>query len=481
MKYQHRIGIRNYVFEDLKELLAKATPLRSGDQLAAIAARSAEERAAAQMALAEVPLRRFLEEELIPYASDEVTRLILDGHDLIAFAPISGLNVGAFRDWLLSDLADSATLARLRPGITPEMAAAVCKIMSIQDLILVSSKCQIHTAFRNRIGLPGRMSTRLQPNHPTDDPKGIIASTLDGLMYGSGDAVIGINPATDSVAASMRILHLLDELRLKYEIPTQTCVLTHVTNTIEAIRLGAPVDLVFQSIGGTEALNQSFGVNLSVLREGRDAALSLKRGTLGQNVMYLETGQGSALSANAHFGVDQQTLEARAYAVARALDPLLVNSVVGFIGPEYLYNGKQIIRAGLEDLFCGKLLGLPMGCDICYTNHAEADQDDMDTLLTLFATAGGIFIMGVPGADDIMLNYQSTSFHDALYIRRLLGLKPAPEFDDWLLKMGILDPQMRLLGSRAELGNNWDTIGTQLGHNWDTIGTQLRKSCGSNS
>ncbi|MEN9359077.1 MAG: ethanolamine ammonia-lyase, large subunit, heavy chain [Verrucomicrobiota bacterium] len=447
MKYQHSIGLRNHVFDDLKEVMAKATPLRSGDRLAGLAARSAEERAAAQMTLADIPLKRFLEEPLIPYESDEVTRLIFDSHEPQAFAPVRSQTVGEFRDWLLSDEADTAALARLRPGITPEMAAAVSKIMSLQDLILVASKCRLTTAFRNTIGLPGRMSTRLQPNHPTDDPRGIIASTLDGLMYGSGDAVIGINPATDSVAATVRILHLLEELRLKYEIPTQTCVLTHVTNSIEAIRLGAPVDLVFQSIGGSEALNSSFGVNLGILREGCEAALQLKRGSVGQNLMYFETGQGSALSANAHFGVDQQTLEARAYAVARAFQPLLVNSVVGFIGPEYLYNGKQIIRAGLEDLFCGKLLGLPMGCDICYTNHAEADQDDMDTLLTLFATAGGTFIMGIPGADDIMLNYQSTSFHDALYVRRLLGLKPAPEFDDWLLKMGILDPQMRLLGN----------------------------------
>ncbi len=443
--YSHTVGSRVYSFDSLKELLAKATPLRSGDQLVGVAAGSYEERVAAQMALADVPLKKFLEDHIIPYEKDEVTRLIIDSHDYKTFHIISHLTVGDFRNWLLSDKADSETLAKIKFSITPEMAAAVSKIMGLQDLILVASKCKVVTAFRTTIGLPGRFSTRLQPNHPTDDLKGIAASLLDGLMYGSGDAVIGINPATDNVPATIRILELIENIRLKYAIPVQSCVLSHITNTIEAIRLGAPVDLVFQSIGGTEALNKSFGVNLKLLKEGHEAALKLKRGTVGKNVMYFETGQGSALSANAHFGADQQTIETRAYAVARAFDPLLVNTVVGFIGPEYLYDGKQIIRAGLEDHFCGKLLGLPMGCDVCYTNHAEADQDDMDNLLTLLATAGCTYIMGVPGADDIMLNYQSTSFHDALYVRKLLGLKPAPEFEGWLIKMGILDKNMNLL------------------------------------
>ncbi len=443
--YKHTVGTKTYTFTTLKELLAKASPLRSGDQLAGVAAASYEERVAAQMTLAEVPLKRFLEEPVIPYEKDEVTRLIIDSHDYKTFHVISHFTVGDFRNWLLSDQADSETLTRIKFSITPEMAAAVSKIMGLQDLILVAAKCRVVTAFRTTLGLPGRFSTRLQPNHPTDDLKGIAASLLDGLMYGSGDAVIGINPATDNVTSTIRILELIDNVRQKYSIPVQSCVLSHITNTLEAIRLGAPVDLVFQSIGGTEALNKSFGVSLSLLKEGQDAAATLKRGTIGKNLMYFETGQGSALSANAHHGADQQTLETRAYAVARAFDPLLVNTVVGFIGPEYLYDGKQIIRAGLEDHFCGKLLGLPMGCDVCYTNHAEADQDDMDNLLTLLATAGCTYIMGVPGADDIMLNYQSTSFHDALYVRKLLGLKPAPEFEGWLVKMGIMDKQMNFL------------------------------------
>lgn len=443
--YKHVVGSKTYTFNHLKELLAKATPLRSGDQLAGLAADSYEERVAAQMTLAEVPLKKFLEEHLIPYEKDEVTRLIVDNHDHKNFFSISHLTVGDFRNWLLSDKADSETLSKIKLSITPEMAAAVSKLMSLQDLILVASKCRVVTAFRTTLGLSERFSTRLQPNHPTDDLKGIAASLLDGLMYGSGDAVIGVNPATDNVSATIRILELIDSIRQKYSIPVQSCVLSHISNTIEAIKLGAPVDLVFQSIGGTEALNKSFGVNLSLLKEGRQAVSELNRGTVGKNVMYFETGQGSAFSANAHYGIDQQTLETRAYAVARVFDPLLVNTVVGFIGPEYLYNGKQIIRAGLEDHFCGKLLGLPMGCDVCYTNHAEADQDDMDNLLTLLATAGCTYIMGVPGADDIMLNYQSTSFHDALYVRKLLGLKPAPEFENWLLQIGIMDKNMNLL------------------------------------
>jgi ethanolamine ammonia-lyase large subunit len=435
--YKHTVAGQTHHFLDLRDLMAKATPARSGDVLAGLAAGSAEERVAAQMALADLPLRTFLNDLLVPYESDEVTRLIVDSHDALAFAPIAHLTVGDFRNWLLGDAADSATLSAVAPGITPEMAAAVSKIMRNQDLILVAKKCRVMTRFRNTLGLENRLATRLQPNHPTDDTSGIAASLLDGLLYGSGDAVIGINPATDNVAQVVKIVTLLDAIIQRYGIPTQSCVLTHVTNTIEAINRGAPVDLVFQSIAGTEAANSSFGINLGLLAEARSAALSLNRGTVGDNVMYFETGQGSALSANAHHGMDQQTCEARAYAVARAFKPLLVNTVVGFIGPEYLFDGKQIIRAGLEDHFCAKLLGLPMGCDVCYTNHAEADQNDMDVLLTLLGAAGCNFVMGVPGSDDIMLNYQTTSFHDALYARRVLGLRPAPEFEDWLRRMEI--------------------------------------------
>ncbi|MFZ6778872.1 ethanolamine ammonia-lyase subunit EutB [Undibacterium sp. Ji83W] len=445
-QFTHIVGTRTYQFRDLSDLLARATPLRSGDLLAGVAASTAEERVVAQMCLADLPLKTFLNEALVPYESDEVTRLIIDEHDAAAFATISHLSVGDFRNWLLSDAADTATLTALAPGITPEMAAAVSKLMRVQDLILVAKKCRVVTAFRNTLGLENRIATRLQPNHPTDDTTGIAASILDGLLYGSGDAVIGINPASDNVPQVIKLLHMLDAIIDQYAIPTQSCVLTHVTNTMAAIERGAPVDLVFQSIAGTEAANSSFGINLALLAEARSAALSLGRGSVGQNVMYFETGQGSALSANAHHGMDQQTCEARAYAVARKFQPLLVNSVVGFIGPEYLYDGKQIIRAGLEDHFCAKLLGLPMGCDVCYTNHAEADQDDMDILLTSLATAGCNFIMGVPGSDDIMLNYQSTSFHDALYLRRVLGLRTAPEFEAWLRQMEIYrhDEQLHL-------------------------------------
>ncbi len=436
-QFSHVAGPRTYQFRDLKDLMAKASPARAGDMLAGLAAASAAERVAAQMALAALPLTTFLEHTLIDYELDEVTRLIIDTHDRTAFAPVSHLTVGDFRNWLLGEAADSAVLARIAPGITPEMAAAVCKIMRIQDLVLVARKCRVVTAFRNTLGLEQRMATRLQPNHPADDATGIAASILDGLLYGSGDAVIGINPATDNVGQVVRLVSMLDAIISQYAIPTQSCVLTHVTNTLAAIERGAPVDLVFQSIAGTEAANRSFGIDLALLAEARCAALSLGRGTVGNNVMYFETGQGSALSAGAHHGVDQQSCEARAYAVARAFAPLLVNSVVGFIGPEYLYDGKQIIRAGLEDHFCAKLLGLPMGCDVCYTNHAEADQDDMDVLLTMLGAAGCNFIMGVPGSDDIMLNYQSTSFHDALYVRQVLGLRAAPEFDAWLRHAGM--------------------------------------------
>ncbi|MED5523440.1 MAG: ethanolamine ammonia-lyase subunit EutB [Pseudomonadota bacterium] len=444
MAFRYQLGSQSVVFPDLKTLLAKATPLRSGDELAGLAAAGDEERALAQLALSEVPLKAFLSELVVPYEEDDVSRLIIDSHDARAFAAISHLTVGDFRNWLLSDEADSQYLAAIAPGITPEMAAAVSKIMRNQDLILVAKKCRVETAFRNRLGLPGRLATRLQPNHPTDDATGIAASILDGLLYANGDAVIGINPATDNVGQVRRLLELLDGVIQQYHIPTQSCVLTHVTTSLKVMEQGAPLDLVFQSIAGTQKANQSFGVTLDLLAEARSAALSLKRGTVGSNVMYFETGQGSALSANAHFGVDQQTLEARAYAVARAFEPLLVNTVVGFIGPEYLFDGKQITRAGLEDHFCGKLLGLPMGVDVCYTNHCEADQNDMDNLLTLLGVAGCNYIMGIPGSDDIMLGYQSTSFHDALYLRRVLGLRPAPEFETWLEKMQILDREFRL-------------------------------------
>src|SRR3954452_2516900 len=446
MVYRQVIDATSYVFDDLRDLLAKATPPRSGDRWAGIAAESAEQMVAARMALANVPLKQFLNETVIPYEDDEVTRLIVDTHDARGFAAISSLTVGGFRDWLLSDAATGEALRQASRGITPEMAAAVSKLMRNQDLILVAKKCQVTSGFRNTIGLRGRMSVRLQPNHPFHDAKGITASILDGILLGSGDACIGINPASDDPAVIGGLVRLLDDIIARLQIPTQGCVLTHVTTTLGLIGQGMPVDLVFQSIAGTEAANRSFGVDLALLREARDAGLSLKRGTVGNNVMYFETGQGSALSANAHHGVDQQTVEARAYAVARAFSPLLVNSVVGFIGPEYLYDGKQITRAGLEDHFCGKLLGLPMGVDVCYTNHAEADQDDMDALLTLLGVAGVTYVMGVPGADDVMLSYQSSSFHDALYMRRVLGKRPAPEFEAWLQQVGIADETGNLIG-----------------------------------
>lgn len=447
--YHFTLGVERFQFRDLADLMARASPERSGDHLAGIAADSDQQRVAAQMALADLPLKRFLEEELVPYEQDEVTRLIIDSHDPEAFRPVSGFTVGEFRDWLLRYETDTESLRRIAPGLTPEMAAAVSKLMRNQDLILAASKCRVVTRFRNTLGLPGRLSIRLQPNHPTDDPKGIGAAILDGLMYGCGDAVIGINPATDNVEMTRRLLKILDDLIQRFAIPTQSCVLAHVTTQLEAIDSGAPVDLVFQSVAGTQKANQSFGVCLDLLQEALDAARSLSRGSLGDHVMYFETGQGSCLSAGAHHGVDQQTLEARAYAVARRFEPLLVNTVVGFIGPEYLFDGKQIIRAGLEDHFCGKLLGLPMGVDVCYTNHSEADQDDMDNLLTLLGVAGCNYFMGVPGADDIMLNYQSTSFHDSQYLRQVLGLKPAPEFEDWLMKMRVLDTTNRLLAADA--------------------------------
>ncbi len=442
MEFRHTLRSHVHRWDGLRALLAAASPPRSGDALAGIAAGSATERVAAQMALADLPLTTFLTEAVIPYETDDVTRLILDTHDRTAFAPLAHLTVGGLRDWLLSG---AGNLVSLRPGLTPEMVAAVSKIMRLQDLIAVAARCQVTTAFRNTIGLPGRLSVRLQPNHPTDDLAGIAAATLDGLLLGAGDAVIGVNPATDSPEQTNRLLDMLATIIDRYDIPTQSCVLAHVTTTLRCIEAGAPVDLVFQSIGGTQGTNESFGVSLALLAEAQDAALSLNRGTIGRHVMYFETGQGSALSAGAHHGVDQQTLEARAYAVARAYSPLLVNSVVGFIGPEYLANGKQITRAGLEDHFCGKLLGLPMGVDVCYTNHADADQDDMDALLTLLGVAGCTYVMGVPGADDVMLSYQSTSFHDALYLRAALDLRPAPEFEAWLGRMGLATATPALL------------------------------------
>jgi ethanolamine ammonia-lyase large subunit len=449
MSYKFTLGNVSYAFKDLKSLMAKATPFRTGDALAGLTASSNQERIAAQYRLSEVPLRTFLEDLLIPYETDEVTQLIIDEHDKPAFSLISNFTVGEFRDWLLTHEVDNTIIKSIGDGLMPEMVAAVSKLMRNQDLIAVSQKCENISKFRSTIGQKGRLSVRLQPNNPTDNPKGIAASILDGLMYGCGDALIGINPATDSPESTTNLLKMLEEIRLKFEIPTQSCILSHVTTTLEIIDK-APVDLVFQSIAGTQQANSSFGINLSILNEANEAAKALKRGTIGNQVMYFETGQGSALSANAHHGVDQQTCEARAYAVARKFDPFLVNSVVGFIGPEYLYDGKQIIRAALEDHFCAKLMGLPMGMDVCYTNHAEADQDDMDNLLTLLGVAGVNFIMGVPGADDIMLNYQSTSFHDALYIRKVLGKKPSPEFEAWLIKMGIMNQD----GQRLAIENS---------------------------
>ncbi|MBL8564571.1 MAG: ethanolamine ammonia-lyase subunit EutB [Hyphomicrobiaceae bacterium] len=450
MPFRQRIKSTTYGFATLAELLAKASPARAGDRLAGIAAESAEENVAAKMALADLPLRDILAEPLVPYETDEVTRLILDTHDTAAFQAIASLTVGELRELLLEPASDSAALARLAPAITPEIAAAVSKLMRNQDLILAARKCRVVTRFRNTIGLAGTMAVRLQPNHPTDDPAGILAAIADGLMYGAGDAVIGINPATDSIARTDSLLRLLDDLIVRFAIPTQACVLSHVTTTLALMEKGAPVDLVFQSIGGTEGVNRSFGVSLAMLAEAQEAARALKRDTLGDNVMYFESGQGSALSANAHHGIDQQTCEARAYAVARAFSPLLVNTVVGFIGPEYLYDGKEILRAALEDHFCGKLMGLPMGVDVCYTNHAEADQDDMDAILAVLAAAGVTYIMGVPGADDVMLGYQSTSFHDALFVREAFSLKRAPEFEEWLREMDITDEAGHLLPPRSD-------------------------------
>ncbi|MCX4882416.1 MULTISPECIES: ethanolamine ammonia-lyase subunit EutB [unclassified Streptomyces] len=460
MSYTSTLGGERHRFDSLARLLAAASPERSGDRLAGLAADSARERVAARWALAEVPLATFLAEPVVPYETDDVTRLILDTHDAAAFAPVAGMTVGEFREWLLS--ADTESLAPVAPGLTPEMVAAVSKLMGNADLVAVARKVRVVTAFRSTIGLPGRLATRLQPNHPTDDPAGVAAALLDGLLLGSGDAVIGINPATDSPKAVRDLLELLDGVIGRYAIPTQSCVLCHVTTSVDLMERGAPVDLVFQSIAGTQAANASFGVTLGLLDEAYEAALALERGTAGRNVMYFETGQGSALSADAHHGVDQQTVEARAYAVARRYEPLLVNTVVGFIGPEYLYDGRQILRAALEDHFCGKLLGLPMGLDICYTNHADADDDDVATMLTMLGVAGASFVICTPGGDDIMLNYQSASYHDALYLREVLGLRPAPEFEAWLESIGLLDERGAIRDTSSDTAHPLTAIGREL-------------------
>lgn len=454
--YRTQLSNHIYNFDSLRTLLAKASPFRSGDVLAGVVATSYEERIAAQIALSNVPLKNFINEVVIDYEKDDITRLIIDSHDATAFLPIAHLTVGGFRDWLLSSEATNEIIHQIKNGITPEMAAAVSKIMSLQDLILVAQKIEVVTQFRTTVGLKGRFSTRLQPNHPNDDNKGILASTLDGLLFGCGDAVIGINPVSESEEIVTSILSMLEELRLKFEIPMQSCVLAHYTLTKNIIHK-APVDLIFQSIAGTQKANESFGVYLSELQEANDAVLSINRNPKTNQVFYFETGQGTALSANANAMIDQQTCEVRAYAVARKFNPFLVNSVVGFIGPEYLYNGKQIIRAGLEDHFCGKLLGLPMGVDVCYTNHADCDQDDIDNLNTLLASAECNFTMAVPGSDDIMLQYQSTSYHDAAYVRKVFKRKPAPEFELWLNKMGILN-------SIGELSNSNEDVKKLLNH-----------------
>jgi ethanolamine ammonia-lyase large subunit len=430
-----------FLFSSLRELLAKANEEKSGDQLAGIAAASGRERVAAKQALADLPLVEFLSDPLIPPETDEVSRLILDSHNPAAFQPIRSMTVGAFREFILDSQTTEAQLKSLQWGILPEMAAAVAKLMSNKDLALAASKIRNVTRCRNTMGERGVLGIRLQPNHPSDDVAGILLAAFDGLLYGCGDAVIGVNPATDSVATVSAILRALDRLITAFGIPTQACCLAHITTQLACLQQGAPIDLLFQSVAGTQAANTSFGINLSILREGRELVLEHHRARnvpwVGEQVMYFETGQGSALSAEAHHGIDQLTLEARAYGVARCFDPFLVNSVVGFIGPEYLYDERQIIRAGLEDHFMGKLLGLPMGCDVCYTNHAVADQNSADNLLLLLAAAGCNYFMGVPGSDDVMLNYQSTSFHDALAARKLFGLRPAPEFLDWLERAGI--------------------------------------------
>ncbi|MDR1038915.1 MAG: ethanolamine ammonia-lyase subunit EutB [Deltaproteobacteria bacterium] len=421
----------------LKRLMALASPSRAGDRLAGVAAADAREAALARMELAEVPLARFLEEPLVPYEEDEVTRLIVDTHDRRAFSELSGLTVGDYRDLVLSDSADEEFFRRTAPGVTPEMAAACSKLMRASDLVAASAKVRVVTRFRDTLGLQGRLSSRIQPNHPTDDPRGIVASAVDGLLYGSGDAAIGVNPVSGSLAVLSSILHALAELIEAHSIPTQSCVLTHVSDALELIRRGAPVDLCFQSVAGSQKANRGFGVDLALLGEAREATQSLGRAPAGGQVMYFETGQGSALSSDAAFGVDMQTMEARAYAVCRAFDPFIVNTVVGFMGPEYVADGRELVRAGLEDHFCGKLLGLPMGADVCSTSHMDAGPDDLDALLGLLAAGGVTYVMGLPGGDDVMLNYQSTSYHDVCWARRLFGKRPAPEFERWLAGYGI--------------------------------------------
>ena len=426
-------------FADLRELFAKANEVKSGDQLAGIAAGSEKERVAAKCALADTQLTDILAKPLI---EDEVTRLIYESFDEAAFVPIRSMSVGELREHILSDLTSGDDLRSLQAGIIPEMAAAVAKIMSNKDLVLAAAKIRNVTRCRNTLGEPGVLAIRTQPNHPADDIGGILLAAFEGLLYGCGDAVIGVNPAADSVESVSAILHALQRLVVAYDIPTQTCCLAHITTQLAAMERGAAVDLLFQSVAGTEDANRSFGINLSMLREGQQRVREHHRQRadvrwIGENAMYFETGQGSALSAEAHHGIDQLTLEARAYGVARAFSPMLVNSVVGFIGPEYLFDERQIIRAGLEDHFMGKLLGLPMGCDVCYTNHAEADQNSADNLLVLLTAAGCNYFMGVPCSDDVMLNYQSTSYHDALAMRRIFHLRPAPEFLEWLENRGM--------------------------------------------
>jgi ethanolamine ammonia-lyase large subunit len=476
---------KSFQFRDLADLFAKANEEKSGDQLAGLAAQSEQERVAAKFALADVPLQQIVDNPLVPPEQDDVTRLILETHDQAGFATIKSMTVGEFREFILSDETDEAALKALHWAITPEIAAAVTKLMSNKDLVLAANKIRVVTRCRNTMGQRGVLGIRLQPNHPADDAAGILLSAFDGLLYGCGDAVIGVNPATESVESVGAILHALKRLIDVYKIPTQACCLAHISTQLKAMESGAPLDLLFQSVAGTQKANESFGITLNILREGRErvmehhkdrgigsscdpvigkqermlrdnnagapnedraeyhkaapAAHPITRSTDHQisHCMYFETGQGSALSADAHHGVDQLTLEARAYGVARVFEPFLVNSVVGFIGPEYLYDERQIVRAGLEDHFMGKLLGLPMGCDVCYTNHAAADQNSADNLLMLLTAAGCNYFMGVPCSDDVMLNYQSTSFHDALAVRRLFNLRPAPEFLAWLHEMGL--------------------------------------------
>jgi ethanolamine ammonia-lyase large subunit len=454
MPYQTTVRSEHFPFADLREVLARANEEKSGDSLAGLAARTERERVAAKLVLADIRLSEIVDQPLIDPDHDDVSRLILDTLDQDAFRPFRALTVGEFREYLLDDGVGEEPLHALRWAITPEVAAAVAKLMSNKDLVLVAGKIRNVTRCRNTMGQRGVLGIRIQPNHPADDLGGILLAAVDGLLFGCGDAVIGVNPATESVDTVTAILHGLDRLMSACGAPTQACCLAHITTQLACLERGAPVDLLFQSVAGTQAANASFGITLSLLREGRERVLEHHRNRdipwVGDQVMYFETGQGSALSADAHHGVDQLTLEARAYGVARTLDPFLVNSVVGFIGPEYLANERQIIRAGLEDHFLGKLLGLPMGCDVCYTNHAAADQNSADNLLLLLAAAGCNYFMGVPCADDVMLNYQSTSYHDAATVRKIFGLRPAPEFLAWLEEREIFrDQALALTDSTA--------------------------------